>query len=210
MIHPQSEIKRIVFTFNSDWDIWVMKKGIIMAGFVAFLMGLLGSCKDKTSEYKIADVYRGLRQQVFNIDPSKIGIAPTATNRVWGMLMETGYSEAVVTLVTIADGTVSLYFSNGGGIIGVGQHEGPRKACESFLATASMFVNQAQQAKNFPLPKVGNTRFYFLTFDGVFTVEAKETDLGNNKLSLSPLFHTAHKVIAEARIVDEKRRAAQQ
>ena len=36
---------------------------------------------------------------------------------VWGVVMETGYPEAVVTLVSLGDRTTSLYFSNGGGII---------------------------------------------------------------------------------------------
>ena len=37
---------------------------------------------------------------------------------VWGVLMELGLEQGVATMVAFADGTVSLYFSGGGGIIG--------------------------------------------------------------------------------------------
>jgi hypothetical protein len=188
---------------------YTMKRGLIMAGLFASLIGLLGCNKEQPQEYKSADIYRDMRKQVFTLAPTKIGLTPSGNNRVWGVLMETGYPEAVATLVMIGDGTVSLYFSNGGGIIGVGQHDGPRKACESFLKEAPKFMSYAQATNEFPLPKQGNTRFYFLTFDGVFTIEAREDDLGNNRLPLSPLFHKGHEVITEARIVDEKMRTRQ-
>jgi hypothetical protein len=45
---------------------------------------------------------------------------------ILALLMETGYPEAVATLVAVADGTSSLYFSNGGGFIGVGTPAGVR------------------------------------------------------------------------------------
>jgi hypothetical protein len=186
-----------------------MKRRIVLTGLLALLLWVFECGKGNTEQYKTADIYRDLRQQVFAIDPGKIGLAPAGSNKVWGVLMETGYPKAVATLVTIADGTVSLYFSNGGGIIGVGQHEGPRKACKEFLSFSQKFFEQAAPTKTFPLPKQGNTRFYFLTFNGIRTVEFKEDDLGNNRLPLSPLFHKAHAVITQARIVDEKRRVEQ-
>jgi len=149
--------------------------------------------KTDANQYKTADIYRNLRQQVFSLDPSKIGVTSSASNSVWGVVMETGYPEAVATLVVLADGTVSLYFSNGGGIIGVGQHEGPRKASSELLTVSKQFLDQASPAKDFPLPSKGNTRFYFFTFGGILTTESKEDDLGNNHLPLSPFFHKAGK-----------------
>ena len=185
----------------------IMKRGIIMASFLASILGIFGCNKTDANQYKTADIYRDLRQQVFSLDPSKIGVNLSSSNSVWGVVMETGYPEAVVTLVALADGTVSLYFSNGGGIIGVGQHEGPRKASSEFLTFSNQFLGQALPTKTFPLPSQGNTRFYFLTSGGILTAESKEDDLGNNRLPLSPLFHKAQEVIAQARMVDEKMRS---
>lgn len=180
-----------------------------MASILGTILGIFGCNKTDANQYKTADIYRDLRQQVFSIDPSKIGVNPSASNSVWGVVMETGYPEAVATLVALADGTVSLYLSNGGGIIGVGQHEGPRKASSELLTASKQFLSQAALTKTFPLPSQGNTRFYFLTSGGVLTTESKEDDLGNNRLPLSPLFHKAHEVIAQARMADEKVRSQQ-
>lgn len=148
--------------------------------------------------------YRILRQKILTLDPIKEGFAPSANNPVWGLMMETAYPNAVVTLVVIKDDTVSLYFSNGGGILGAGEHQGPRKAGNALLNVAPRFLSHVQHTTEFPLPKAGHTRFYFLTFKGIFTVEQVENDLGNNRLALSPLFHEAHEVISQIRLVDEQ------
>lgn len=154
---------------------------------------------------KIADVYLKLRNQALSLDPTQIGLKPDQSDPIFGALMDIGYPDAVVTLTAIGDGTVSLYFSNGGGIIGLGEHEGPQKACLSFLALARQFTSLLRSTKEFPLPQKGYTTFYFLTINGVLTASAKEADLGNNRLPLSPLFHKAQEVITHARLVDEKR-----
>jgi ankyrin repeat protein len=154
---------------------------------------------------KIADVYVKLRNQVLSFDPVQIGLQPDQSNPIFGILMETGYKDAVVTLSAIGDGSVSLYFSNGGGIIGLGQHEEPRKACLSFLSFANQFLSHLQPTKEFPLPQKGYTSFYFLTIKGILAFTAKENDLGNNRLPVSPLFHKGQEVITQARLIDEKR-----
>jgi hypothetical protein len=198
--------RQLLRTFGGETK---MKRGMMMISILGSILGLFGCNKSDTSQYKTADIYRELRQQVFAMNPEKIGVTPSASNSVWGIVMETGYPEAVVTLVSLADGTVSLYFSNGGGIIGVGQHEGPRKASKEFLTYSQQFLGQATSTKTFPLPSEGKTRFYFLTSGGIFTTESKEDDLGNNRLPLSPLFFKAQEVITQARIVDGKMRAEQ-
>jgi ankyrin repeat protein len=179
-----------------------MKKAILIASITGLTMFWIS--KASANEIEVADIYRELRHNVLTLEPSRLGLSPSDTNRIWGMVMETGYSDAVVTLVTIADGAVSLYFSNGGGIIGVGEHDGPRKAGKSFLSAASKYIQYAKPTLQFPLPREGNTRFYFLTYDGIFTAENREDDLGNERLPLSPLFLEAHEVITQARIVDER------
>lgn len=182
-----------------------MKKEIKMAGLLGGLLALFGCGKAPKADYRVADVYTGLRQQLLALDPKTIGINPSASNRVWAVLMETGYPEAAVTLATVGDGTVSLYFSNGGGIIGVGQHEEARKAGLELISAAQTVFGSARQTTTFPLPEAGHTRFYFMTFDGAYTVDALEMNLGNNQHQLSPLFYKAQDVITHARLIDEKR-----
>lgn len=161
---------------------------------------------DFLNKRKVADIFIDLRNQVISLDPSKIGLKLDDSNQIFGILMETGYRDTVVSLSAIGDGTVSLYFSNGGGIIGLGQHEKPRIACFSFLSFAKQYISHLESTKDFSLPRKGQTIFYFLTVNGTLRYEAKEDDLGNDLLPLSPLFHKAHEVITEARLVDEKQK----
>lgn len=177
-----------------------------MAGLISSMMAGLGFGGEPGGKYKTAEIYTNLRQMVFTVSPEKLGLSPSATNRVYGLLMETGYKDAAMTLVSLADGTVSLYFSNGGGYIGVGQHQGPRQASDALLAAAPEYLSQAARVQSFPLPVQGNTRFYFLAFDGIYSTEVKEADLGNNKLLLSPLFFKAQDVITQLRLWDERRK----
>ncbi len=175
-----------------------------MTGFLGGLLTFFGCGKPGKSGYQVDDAYQGLRTQALQVDPAKLGL--DASSGVVGALMETGTPDAVVTLMTMADGTVSLYFSSGGGIIGLGQHEGPRKAGLDYLAAVPRYLERATPAKEFPLPELGRTRFYFMTRDGVFTVDAAEDDLGNNRSPLSPLFFKAQEVITQARLAEEERR----
>ena len=178
-----------------------------MAIVFSFLSGLF-SYGAAAKDYKVAESYAGLRDMLLTTKPETVGLKPSA-DEVWGILMETGYREAVVTLVALADGTVSIYFSNGGGIIGLGPHPGPQRAAQTFLSLAQHYSKHGTATKKYPLPKPSYTRFYFLTGSSTKTVEAKEDDLGYGRHQLSPLFHKGHDLISEIRTVDEKSRAEQ-
>jgi hypothetical protein len=82
--------------------------------------------------------------------------------------METGYPEAAVTLVAVADGAASLYFSNGGGMIGAGEHANVRPASLGLIKMAEGFLPQMKKVEKFPVPKPGMTCFYVVTPKGVF------------------------------------------
>jgi hypothetical protein len=113
--------------------------------------------------------------------------------------METGYPEGVATLVVLADGTTSLYFSNGGGVIGAGTHGGVRAAGEMLLSAAEAHLSNFAAVVETPLPEVRRVRFYLRTFTGTMGAEADEKDLGEGRHTLSPVFHAAHTVISAVR-----------
>ena len=143
---------------------------------------------------------RDLREKALTVEPSEIRIAPSPGHeRAWGLLMETGYAEAVATLVCLADGTTSLYFSNGGGIIGAGEHASVRDAAERFIAKAHSHLVDLAPSKDHAMPAVGRVRFHVRTFDGTRTADADEQDLGYGRHALSPLFHAGHEVITAIR-----------
>ena len=146
-----------------------------------------------------------LRSMVLNLNPNDIGLTKESfPYPVFALIMETGFPEGSFTLSSIADGSTSLYFSHGGGIIGGGEHEDVRKASAYLLSAAQHFSEEAVRVAAFPKPRAGEVIFYFITFDGVRSYTALEDDLGNEKDRLSPLFFAAHDVIAELRNIQEK------
>ncbi len=149
--------------------------------------------------YAPAEIYTELRSQALGATAEALGVR----EQTFCVIMETGYPEAVVTLVAICDGTASLYFSTGGGMIGLGGHEGPAVAARSLVSFADYNLEQLEPAADTPLPRPGYTRFFVLTQRGTLTAEAKEEDLGENRHVLSPLFYSAHELISEMREVDE-------
>jgi hypothetical protein len=153
-----------------------------------------------------AEMIREMRRQVLSVIPAALGLAPSpGLRRVWAILMETGYDAAVASLVVIADGSTSLYFSNGGGMIGCGEHESVRAAGTKLLAAAEVHLGLLSPVADMPLPEVGRVRFYVRTFDGIVGAEAAEVDLGENRSQLSPLFVAGHEVITAIRLVQQPR-----
>lgn len=126
---------------------------------VAILAGFLVSTMSHATENDGA--MQGLREMAFNLNPSEIGItAENFDHPVWGMIMETGFEEGSFTLVTLADGTTSLYFSTGGGTIGAGEHESVRKAVWHYLSGAQHFYKHAREVRETPSPTEGEVIFY--------------------------------------------------
>jgi hypothetical protein len=146
----------------------------------------------------LAEPYKHLRAQALQLNAAEVGSAdPT-----FGVLMETGYPEAVLSLLALANGTASLYFSNGGGIIGSGQREGPAVAARSLVAFAAHNLGYLAETADYPLPQPGRTRFYVLTANGVVSADAPECEFGENRHVLSPLFYAAQGLITEIRTTD--------
>jgi hypothetical protein len=87
-----------------------------------------------------AEVYLGLRQQMLSLTAAQLADDELADTPIPALLMVTGYPEAVATLVAVVDGTSSLYFSNGGGLLGAGTHETVAEASLRWLETGREFL----------------------------------------------------------------------
>lgn len=148
----------------------------------------------------------GLRNQALALHPDDLDLASTAEHpRVWAVLMETGVADRAATLVAVADGTVSLYFSTGGGMLGAGDHAEVRQPAGELIKLSEEFVEEMVRTTEYPLPGDGRVRFYLRTFTGTYTAEADGTELGAGRHSLSPLFIAGHRVISAMRTLDDRR-----
>jgi hypothetical protein len=148
-----------------------------------------------------AEAYLGLRKLVLGITAEKLGMSalPGGGDVVLALLMENVHPGAVVTLAGMADGTTSLYFSNGGGIIGSGGHAPVAAATRGWLEAVEQFRGTMTPTSEFPFPAAGRVRFYLVTSGGVRTADADEKDLQRKRDPLWPLYFAAHGVITQVR-----------
>jgi hypothetical protein len=160
-----------------------------------------------TASPEFAQTYLQLRNLIFRLEPAKLGIAPTTiTPHVWGVLMETGYVVGTATLVSLADGTTSLYYSTGGGMLGRGDYKPVAEASKALVLQAENHLTQMASTREVPLPTVGQVRFSCLTYSGISTAEAAEVSLKSGDHPLSPLFVLAHNILDQLRLSAEKKR----
>jgi hypothetical protein len=156
--------------------------------WVVLMLGLLLLGCDKTmnsdagSAYECEEGYTRLRSLALGVKPSDLGLTQDG---VLVVLVEMGYE--------------SLYFSNGGGIIGAGGHKPVAVASKDLVSAAGAFVARSQATEEFPLPAKGRVRFYFVTPKRVRTAEGGEDELGKGKHPFSQLFAQAHVLIAAIR-----------
>ena len=168
------------------------------------IFGKSSNASRALSDTSPGGVYSGLRDQALSTKRTDVGIsAPPHDAPVWGVLMETGYPEAIATLFTLSEGTTSLYLSSGGGVIGGHAHENVRRANAVFIKMANQFSQRMMTCESFPTPEAGQTIFYALTDSGILTGGGLEDDLGNERHPMSPLFHAGHAVITQLHQMSE-------
>ncbi len=183
---------------------------IVIVVLLIILGWLLSRTRSKDQKWSSKDVpepvqvIKDLRNQLLTSPPDKLGFTKAGSDsEVWGILMETGYPEALATLMSLRDGNASLYLGHGGGVIGGVGHENVRRAAMGFVKESAKYLTSMKSTTSFPYPAVGRVKFYVLTFNGVVTAEAHQNELGEGKHGLSPLFFAGHGVITQLRQISE-------
>ena len=155
------------------------------------------------------DAYRGLRNRALHVSAADLGLEPDPNAPIHAVIMETGYPEAIATFACFKDGTVSLYFSTGGGVIGSGQHQSVRDACLEMLSItnqhASDFIAACEPVSTFALPGKGEVFFYLITSDAAYQARCREKALAEQRDPFSALFNNCHAVMSEVRTIEEGR-----
>lgn len=148
--------------------------------------------------------YLGLRTQVLSLTADALA-AEAVDAPVFAVLMETGYAQAVASLVGVVDGSTSLYLSNGGGVLGAGEHAHVAEATRGWLDVCRRQIGQlSPTVEALPPPEVGMTQFLAVTPHGLVAAGAPEQELGAGKHALSPLFHAGQSVLTQLRLLDEQ------
>jgi hypothetical protein len=156
------------------------------------------------TDYHPVQHYTNLRTLLFGTDLGELAERRADTiDRVWGVVMEAGYPEAAVTLLALADGTVSIYLSTGGGLTGLGDYEHIHNASQRLIRLAAEFSVACERMREFPLPRKGHTRIYLLTYTGPVGLDVDESDVGR-EFGAAPLFERGHELMAMIRNFGEQ------
>lgn len=122
--------------------------------------------------------YAGLRQQILDLKPSPELKAAMQDHPVYAGIVDMDMGNSIVTLACVADGTTSLYFSTGGGQLGLGQaHEAVRTATTAFLASSEQVLDKMTPTKTFPLPTRKKHIVYLITEDTIYSQELNMNDV---------------------------------
>jgi hypothetical protein len=151
----------------------------------------------------------GLRSKILSLDPAAVGLRPSVElPGVWGVLMEMGFPDGAATIVSLADGTTSLYTSEGGGVIGGGEHAPVAAATRRFLVEAE--ATEAGLSPAAPaevqLPPADVVSFVVLGYSGTQVGAADEDELASMQHPLSRLYAAGQDVITALREAEESRR----
>jgi hypothetical protein len=153
------------------------------------------------------EAYLGLRSMVFAVDPDTLTFRPDAhVHGAWCSVIDFGRPDGTATLACIADGTVSLYTSSGGGVLGAGGHDAVWDAAGRLLEAAGgavQFLRVVDEPP--PLPAASRVRLSVRTFDGLLSEEAAEEALERGRHVLSPLYAAAQDVLTEVRLSADDR-----
>jgi hypothetical protein len=110
-------------------------------------------------------MFRGLRDIALSFVPTEV-----APGEVYGVVVDWGYAPGVIiTTAALSDGTVSMYMSTGGGILGGGEHAPVRAAGATLIAEATRAADRAGDART-DLPKLGEVFIHLLSDRGVRTI----------------------------------------
>jgi len=161
------------------------------------------AAKPVDTDSRQAQAMKGLRDRLLTSSPEELGLTgEDAKAKVWGVMMEVTFPTSAITLVSVRDGTASLYTSTGGGMLG---GYAAQKEARRFVAEAEKHLASMKPTKSFPYPEVGRLKFYVLTRDGVYTAEADENEVQDSWHSLFPLFVAGNEVLTVLRTAHERR-----
>jgi len=109
-----------------------------------------------------------LRAKLLGTRPQEVNLRPTEQlPHVWAALLDIGMANGSATVAVVADGTVSMYTSTGGGMIGAGQHDVIHMPAARFLKTVEAIHDSLEPATEAPLPQAGEAAVVALTYEGM-------------------------------------------
>jgi hypothetical protein len=152
-----------------------------------------------------APIYADLRAMVLGLDPDAI---EALDDEPWSAalvaVMDIGLVAGSATIVAVADGSVSLYTSSGGGVIGAGDHVVVRAAGTRFRAAMGEHRAQLRGVEAFPPPPPeGQVAFLARFADARVATTVPEAMLRSGRHPLTGLYGVGQDLLTEIRLAGD-------
>jgi hypothetical protein len=147
------------------------------------------------------DAYLGLRDLALNARPEEIGV--TGGSPVYGALLEIDMGDAVITLACFSTGDASLYYSNGGGMVGGIAIPSVRAEALRMVSAYGDDVSLLAPVGLSELPTDGHASFVALTPSGTYAGSAPIDEIVLGTTKVGNLFDAGQRVITAFRESDK-------
>lgn len=121
--------------------------------------------------------------------------------QISAIVTDIGSKKGGISLLCIADGTCSLYFEKGGGIIGTGAHKNVYYTAKIFMNRITQLIENPVDAFNINFPKNDIFSVKILTKDLKYEIEGEITDSLSGSTIPGMAFILANDVITQIRLI---------
>lgn len=146
-----------------------------------------------------------LFQRLMGRKPSNpyVGLRTMAlASKFEGCVVDMGFPKGSATLVGLSDGTGSMYFSGGGGVIGGHAHPPAHQAAVVLATTVGAMRAHLKEGSAAPLPGDGHWRFYLVGPAGVrLSEEIDAKAMESTSHPMHAAFAAAHGLITQLRLL---------
>lgn len=152
-----------------------------------------------TSTLPDPSIYQSMRDSVLFSQPEGIG-----ATEVYAVLMDWHIGSGTASVLAAADGTASIYLSNGGGCIGGGDRlEEIREAAVNAVNLAAMLFSRFERTESAGLPESDEVGFFAMTGNGRYLATAREDSLAAGTDPLCALGDAMQTIIAGYQLISE-------
>ena len=141
-----------------------------------------------------------LRLLALKATPGSLGLDPSAFARTaWGTVVDISRAQGgTMTIACLASGNTSIYFSEGGGVLGAGSNAAVVAAAAELINEASRRLLDIPSSQVTNLPPAGSVAFIGLFSSGRRRVTEAESGLASGKSPLSQTYRLAQQVFIAA------------
>jgi len=154
------------------------------------------------------ELFSRMREFFFSMTPAEAEVSPSKSiPHVYGIAMDMPIDGQLATVTALADGTSSLYLSNGYIIAG---GYAAKDAAQRYVEVAERFLGQAISSTQHPRPRSDEVFFYIRTYDSLFVIRESLPNVLSRRSPYTEIYDAADQVIGQLFDAVEKAKAAEQ